>query len=60
MRQFPVPESDILCGLFCALSVITMLADREPVAVGLNVTFIVQVDFAVNELGQLFVSRKSR
>jgi len=36
-----VPESDIFCGLIRALSVITTLADREPVARGVNVTLIV-------------------
>ena len=41
---FPVPESDMTCGLSKALSVITTFPDREPVAVGLNVTLIVHAE----------------
>lgn len=39
----PVPESDIFCGLSWALSVIMTLADRDPFALGVNVTLIVQL-----------------
>ena len=57
-----MPESDILCGLFWALSVITTLAEREPFAVGLNVTVIVQLAPADSEPGdgrQVLVCAKS-
>ena len=39
----PVPESATLCGLFLALSVIDTVPVRVPVAVGVNVTLIVQL-----------------
>jgi hypothetical protein len=55
-----VPESDILCGLFCALSEMTTLPDRKPLAAGLKVRSIVQLDLTASELGQLLVSLKSR
>jgi len=57
-----VPESDIICGLFWALSVITTLAEREPFAVGLNVTVIAQLVPANSEPGdgrQVFVCANS-
>jgi hypothetical protein len=57
-----VPESDIVCGLFRALSVITTFPDREPVAVGVNVTLIVQLAVGASEAvegGQLLPSAKS-
>ena len=46
--QFPV--SVTFCGLFDALSVIVMLADREPFAFGLNVTVSVQLAPGASEL----------
>jgi len=55
----PVPVRLTLCGLPVALSVILTLAERAPVAVGLNVTLIVQFAFAARLAGQVLVSVKS-
>jgi hypothetical protein len=49
-HQFPVPVSVTFCGLFDALSVMVMLADREPLAFGLNVTVSVQLAPGASEL----------
>ncbi len=38
----PLPLSEIVCGLFVALSVIVTTPVKVPVVVGLNVTEIVQ------------------
>lgn len=50
-----VPDSDTDCGLPEALSVTETVALRDPVAVGVNVTAMVQVDPAARLEGQLFV-----
>jgi hypothetical protein len=56
----PVPVRVTACGLPAALSVMVTAADRAPVAVGLNVTLIVQLPvFAATELPQVFVCAKS-
>lgn len=48
-----------MCGLPDALSVILRVPVRDPAAVGVNVTFMVQFAPAVTELPQLSVSLKS-
>jgi hypothetical protein len=47
----PVPVRETLCGLPAALSVTVTLAVRVPIAVGLNVTLIVQLAPAARVLG---------
>lgn len=49
--ELPVPVSLTVCGLPLALSVMVMEPVRVPVAVGVNVTLIVQGAFGANELG---------
>jgi hypothetical protein len=56
---FPVPVTPIVWGLLVALSVTVNEAVRLPVAVGANVTLIVQLKFTANELGHVEVSAKS-
>jgi hypothetical protein len=46
----PVPVSVACCGLVAPLSATLRVADREPVAPGVNVTMIVQEDEAAREL----------
>lgn len=41
-KSSPVPLSGTVCGLFGALSVAVSVAVREPLAVGVNVTFTAQ------------------
>jgi hypothetical protein len=55
----PVPLSGMLCGLPAALSVIETVADRAPLAVGLKVTVIVQLELAATLAPQVFVCEKS-
>src|SRR5579863_8949111 len=56
----PVPLSAIVCGLPAASSVMVTDAVRVPVAVGVNVTLMLQFPpFAATELPQLFVCEKS-
>ena len=55
----PVPDSDTVCGLFVALSVIESVPVRDPVWVGLKVTLIAQLLPAARVLPQLFVCEKS-
>jgi hypothetical protein len=58
----PVPLSVTLCGLPAALSLMLTLALRGPVALGVNVTLIVQVALTASVfglIGQVFVSAKS-
>lgn len=54
-----MPASEIFCVLFCALSVITILAEREPLVVGLKATSIEQLDRGASGAVQLLVSEKS-
>jgi hypothetical protein len=49
----PVPVSDIVCGLFGALSVRVRAPARFPAAVGLNFTLIVQLTPAATVLPQV-------
>jgi hypothetical protein len=55
----PVPVNGTVCGLNPALSVTDTLALRVPVAVGVNVTEIVQLFFGATEVPQVLVSVKS-
>jgi hypothetical protein len=47
----PVPVSGTVCGLPLALSVTVKVPERGPVAVGVNVTLIVQFAFAASVAG---------
>jgi hypothetical protein len=51
----PVPERVALCGLFVALSVTTTVPELVPVAVGVNVTLIVQFAPAATDVPQVLV-----
>jgi hypothetical protein len=51
----PVPERLTVCGLPVALSEMVRLPLRVPVAVGVNITLIVQFAPAVTLVPQLFV-----
>lgn len=57
--QWPVPDSDTVCGLDEALSLISSVADSDFFAVGLNVTVIVHEAFGFIELGQRLLWLKS-
>ena len=54
-----VPDSATVCGLRVSLSVIVTTAVRVPVAVGLNVTLIEQLDPAATFEPQLLLWAKS-
>ncbi len=54
----PVPERLAVCGLFVALSVTANVALRVPVAAGVKVTLMVQLEFAASETPQLLVWAK--
>jgi len=51
----PVPVRLTVCGLFAALSVKVIDPVRVPVAVGVNVTLIVQLPATATKLPQVFV-----
>src|SRR5579864_199650 len=55
----PVPVRLTVCGLFAALSVKVIVPVRVPVAVGVNVTLIVQLPPMATRLPQVFVCPKS-
>src|SRR5437016_2908473 len=55
----PVPLSDTVCGLPVALSAIVTAPVRVPVAVGVNVTPMVQLAPAASDAPQVLVSAKS-
>lgn len=55
----PVPPSVTVCGLLEALSVIVNEPLRVPLAVGVNVTFTVQLELAATLAPQLLVCAKS-
>src|SRR2546423_1889068 len=55
----PVPLREIVCGLFPASSVTRRVAERAPVAPGVNVTEIEQFAPTARLLPQLLVSLKS-
>ena len=52
--HFPVPVSETVCGLLLALSLTFIVADRAPVADGVNVTLIEQCPFAGTLAPQVF------
>ena len=54
-----VPESETVCGLLDAPSVIVSVPDRVPAEVGVKVTEIVQVDPAATDVPQVFDWAKS-
>lgn len=56
---WPVPESAVVCGLSGALSVMLKFPFREPFAVGVKVTEIVQLALGGRLAGQLLVWAKS-
>lgn len=51
----PIPVRETICGLPTALSEIMMLPVRVPVAVGVNVTKMLQLAWAARLLPQLLV-----
>ena len=51
----PVPVRETVCGLFAALSVMVSVPLRDPLAVGVNVTFTVQLELAATLEAQLLV-----
>ncbi len=55
----PMPVRETICGLPTALSEIVMAPVRVPVAVGVNVTNILQLDSAARLVPQLLVCAKS-
>ena len=55
----PVPLRETFCGLPAALSVILNAAMRVPDAVGLNLTLMLQLAPAANELPHVWVCAKS-
>jgi hypothetical protein len=55
----PVPVSVTVCGLPVALSAIESVAERAPLAAGLNVTLIAQLVLPGMPLPQVFVCAKS-
>ena len=59
MIEVPVPERLTDWGLPVALSVMARAAVRLPLAEGLKVTLMAQLEPAASELPQLFVCAKS-
>lgn len=55
----PVPASEIVCGLFWALSVMVMVPVRAFAPAGVNVTLIVQLPLTIRLLPQLLVCANS-
>ena len=55
----PVPLRLAVCGLLLALSLTDSVALRLPVAVGVNVTLMVQRELPASEVPQLLVWAKS-
>ena len=51
----PIPVRETICGLPTALSAIMMAPVRVPVAVGVNVTKMLQLDWAARLVPQLLV-----
>jgi hypothetical protein len=58
-KSAPVPESAAVCGLPAALSVTLRVPVREPAAVGLKPTLMLQLAPAATLVPQLFVAAKS-
>ena len=59
VMSVPSPDKVTACGLPGALSEIVMAPARAPVAVGVNVTVIMQEELAGTPLAQVSVSAKS-
>ena len=59
MPVTPVPVRLAVCGLPLALSVTVKVPERVPLAAGVNVTLMVQLELAASELPQLLVWPKS-
>jgi hypothetical protein len=55
----PVPDNEIICGLFPALSLIVIWPVRAPGACGLKITEMEQLEPTATLAPQLFVSEKS-
>jgi hypothetical protein len=55
LAAVPPPVNGTVCGLPTALSVTLRVAVRVPLAVGLNVTVMVQLALAANELPHVWV-----
>ena len=55
----PEPVSETNCGLLEAVSVMVSVPVREPLAVGVNVTLMVQLEFPATLAPQLLVCAKS-
>jgi hypothetical protein len=51
----PVPVRETVCGLLLALSVMVRVPGLEPVAVGVKVTLMVQLDAAATEVPHVLV-----
>jgi hypothetical protein len=58
-KSVAVPESETVCGLPTALSVIVRVPARSPPAVGAKLTWVRQLAPAATEPAQLLVSEKS-
>lgn len=54
-KSTPIPARDRVCGLPLASSVIASEAEREPIAVGLKITLMVQFAPAATVELQVFV-----
>jgi len=54
-KAVPLPVRLTVCGLLLALSVMVRVPGREPVAVGVKVTLIVQVAPAASDVPHVFV-----
>ena len=59
LKSDPLPVSITVCRLPAALSLTVKVQLREPEALGLNVTLMIQLDPVCNWAGQLLVCRKS-
>lgn len=62
LGSVPLPESEMLCGLPLALSLMEMVAERAPAAAGTNVALMAHWPPAakvLGERGQVVVSEKS-
>src|SRR5438128_4574755 len=55
----PVPDTPTVCGFPAALSAIVILPVRDPVAVGANVTLMVQLPPATTVVPQVLICEKS-
>jgi hypothetical protein len=58
-KSCPVPDKVTVCGLPDALSAMARLADRDPAAVGMNTTLMLQLPAGARDVPQLLVWLKS-